>query len=705
MRITASRMFLSRTHLSLIVIGCVSLVLYRKGLRAEGTRDIIWFTKLALAQAGLYIIAAWLILRTHASRSMMLVVIVFAALFRLSILFAPPYLSDDIYRYVWDGRVQAAGINPYRYIPAEQALISLRDESIYPKINRRDYAHTMYPPVAEAVYLLTTRVSESVTWMKATMVGFEALALWALASLLNSLGLPRQRILIYAWHPLVVWEFAGSGHLDAMMIAFLALALLAHRRHLKTATGIALACAVLVKLFPAILFPAFYRRWDWKMPLAFIATIIIGYLPYISVGAIGVLGFLPGYAGERGITTGEQFYLLNMARAFTGAQIPNAVFVVFALCLLLAVAGWCFWRPERDDRSYLRRAFVLASVFTILLTPHFSWYFSWLIPFLCLIPLAPLFYMTAASFMLYATWIGDKPNQMFVLNSAIYLPCALLCAVVLWNRRRRATKSSGQTVSIKVEEKSSHIKDVKRGQADSRMSDQISPAARVSVIIAALNEEETIAQVISRVPREFAQEIIVVDNGSEDRTSERAQMANARVVTELNRGYGRAFRAGLGALDPECEIVVFLDGDGSDCPELMGKLVEPIINNTHDFVLGSRIDGRREPGSMLFHQVFAGHMIGFLLRLLYGVRYTDMGPFRAIRRDALERLNMREETYGWPLEMQMKAARAGLRIIEVPVDYRRRAGGKSKISGNLRGTILASTRILVTLARIAAARR
>ncbi len=223
----------------------------------------------------------------------------------------------------------------------------------------------------------------------------------------------------------------------------------------------------------------------------------------------------------------------------------------------------------------------------------------------------------------------------------------------------------------------------------------------VSVIIAALNEEEAIANVVASVPRDIANEIIVVDNGSTDRTAEVAAAAGARVVAESQRGYGRAFRAGLRAISPDCKIVVFLDGDGSDYPEMMNQLVEPIIEGAHDFVVSSRTRGRHERGSMNWHQVFAGYMVGFFLRLLYGVRSTDMGPFRAIRRDALERLNMREETYGWPLEMQMRAARAHLRTLEVPVDYRRRAGGQSKIAGTARGSILAATRILATLARIA----
>jgi len=227
------------------------------------------------------------------------------------------------------------------------------------------------------------------------------------------------------------------------------------------------------------------------------------------------------------------------------------------------------------------------------------------------------------------------------------------------------------------------------------------PKPFISVIIAALNEEEAIANVINSVPKDLVDEIVVVDNGSTDRTNEVAKAAGGRVVSEPIPGYGRAFRAGLRSISPKSEIVVFLDGDGSDCPEMMDQIVKPIIEDRSDFVIGSRTRGNREAGSMIFHQVAAGYMIGLFLRVLYGVHSTDMGPFRAIRRQTLDKLNLREETYGWPLEMQMRAARARVRTMEVPVDYRRRAGGHSKIAGTIRGTILASTRILITLARIA----
>jgi len=224
----------------------------------------------------------------------------------------------------------------------------------------------------------------------------------------------------------------------------------------------------------------------------------------------------------------------------------------------------------------------------------------------------------------------------------------------------------------------------------------------VSVVIPALNEEEPIGAVVREllatgVPRD----VVVVDNGSTDETAARAKAAGARIVNEPNRGYGRACAAGVRAVSSDSDIVVFLDGDGSDCPEFIQQMIAPIVAGTHDFVIGSRARGKREPGSMNFQQLFAGRFAGLLVSILYGVRYTDMCPFRAIRPDALSGLGMREQTYGWNFEMQMRAAKKGLRILEIPVDHRCRTGGVSKVSGTLRGTFVAGTRILATLLRVA----
>jgi glycosyltransferase involved in cell wall biosynthesis len=227
----------------------------------------------------------------------------------------------------------------------------------------------------------------------------------------------------------------------------------------------------------------------------------------------------------------------------------------------------------------------------------------------------------------------------------------------------------------------------------------------VSVVIPALNEEESIGDVVRTVLAQPVDEVIVVDNGSTDGTAARAAAAGACVVEERCRGYGRACRAGAAAVQEDCNVLVFLDGDGSDCPEFIPALLAPIIAGTHDFIIGSRVRGRAEPGSLSPQQRLAGRLAGVLCRLVYGVRYTDMSPFRALRRECLAALGMREETYGWNLEMQMQAARNGLRILEIPVDHRRRTGGVSKVSGNVAGTIAAAVRIARTFVRIAATTR
>jgi glycosyltransferase involved in cell wall biosynthesis len=222
--------------------------------------------------------------------------------------------------------------------------------------------------------------------------------------------------------------------------------------------------------------------------------------------------------------------------------------------------------------------------------------------------------------------------------------------------------------------------------------------SKVSIIIPALNEAESIGQVVRSMPWPLISECIVVDNGSTDSTAQIATFEGARVITSP-RGYGAACKAGSEAALPTSTILVYMDGDGSDIIADLPRLIAPIENNDADFVIGSRIRGQRETGSMLLAQIFAGKFVGLLLRLLRKGNYTDMGPFRAIRRSSLIQLQMKELTYGWNLEMQIKAAQHKLRILEIPVDYRNRIGGTSKVSGNLRASLQASVRILAVLFR------
>ena len=415
-----------KTGFTLLLLGCVSVVLYRAGVTASGVGGIRFFMTVAFIQSAIYLVAVLIVTRARSSNSTLLIAIVFAVLFRVSILFSPPYLSDDIYRYIWDGRVQAAGINPYRYIPAAPELAQLRDDTIYPKINRRDYAHTIYPPVAQVVFLLTTRISESVVWMKVTMVIFEMVAIWAIASLLNLRGRPRQLLLLYAWHPLVVWEFAGSGHVDAIAIGFIALAFLAWQKRSDLGAGFLLACATLVKLFPLVLLPAMVKRW--RIVPVFAATIIAGYLAYLSVGPRAVLGSVPVYTQEMGVITGQQFYALSLVRKLFGWELPSIAYMIATVFIMGALALLVLLRRTED---YLKHAMLLATATTVLFAPHFSWYFCWLVFFLCFTPRLAVFYLTIANLFLYRTWLGDSPDEMFMINSVIYLP-ALLIALVEW---------------------------------------------------------------------------------------------------------------------------------------------------------------------------------------------------------------------------------------------------------------------------------
>ena len=214
---------------------------------------------------------------------------------------------------------------------------------------------------------------------------------------------------------------------------------------------------------------------------------------------------------------------------------------------------------------------------------------------------------------------------------------------------------------------------------------------QVGVIIPALNEELAIGSVVRALPH-WVDVIIVADNGSSDGTAAVAADAGAIVVGEQRRGYGAACMAALGKLPP-VDIVVFVDGDYSDYPEDIADLVDPIVDDGHELVIGSRTLGGAEAGALTVQQRFGNSIATLLIRLFWGVKYSDLGPFRAIRRDALEHLAMNDQNFGWTVEMQVKAAEQGLRVFEVPVRYRRRVG-VSKISGTVRGTVLAGSKIL-----------
>jgi glycosyltransferase involved in cell wall biosynthesis len=221
----------------------------------------------------------------------------------------------------------------------------------------------------------------------------------------------------------------------------------------------------------------------------------------------------------------------------------------------------------------------------------------------------------------------------------------------------------------------------------------------IDVIIPVYNEEDSIIQVLNEIPKSLVRHIIVCDNGSSDKTTYQATSSGAVVVFEPIKGYGNACLKGMewiAALDIPPDIVVFLDGDYSDYPEEMPLLVHPIINDQIDLVIGSRALGQKQKGAMLPQQIFGNWLATKLISLIYHYKFTDLGPFRAIRYSALKQIKMADKTFGWTVEMQVKAAKLRLKTKEVPVRYRKRIG-KSKVSGTIKGTILAGYKILWTI--------
>jgi len=375
-----------------------------------------------LIEGLIYAGAAWMITTGRMTLGTAAILTI-AALLRISVLFLAPYYSTDIYRYIWDGRVQGAGVNPYLYIPVETALSALRDTAIWPNINRADYAHTIYPPAAEALFFLATRVSETVVWMKTVLVLFEAGAIAVLLRLLDAEKLPRQRILLYAWCPLPIWEFAGNGHVDAAMMACIVVAVLLRRRGADVAAGAALGLAILVKLFPLVLLPAFWRRWEWRLPLASVVTIALFYAFYSAAGW-RVLGFLPSYLGEEGVSDAHGFWLVSVLARTTGVIISAPIYFAAAAVAMIGLALMIQAESPSPERI-LPNALALATAAMFLLSPVYPWYFCWLTPFLCFAPSAPVMWFAGCAFLLHWTsprevaWTADVFYGGFIVTAAI----------------------------------------------------------------------------------------------------------------------------------------------------------------------------------------------------------------------------------------------------------------------------------------------
>ena len=383
-----------------------------------------WALMLIFAAGGAGALLASQTVATADQRGALIVILVAAAAMRLALLFAEPYLSTDIYRYVWDGRVQAAGINPYRYVPSAPEVAHLRDGTIFPNINRADYAVTIYPPAAQAAFLAITRFGESVVPMKLGLLAFEAATIAALIALLYRLGNPVTRVAAYAWHPLAVWEIAGSGHVDIAMCALLMAGLLLFLHGRTLLAGVAVTLGALVKPTALLALPVLWRPWSWRLPLVVAATALLAYLPYLSVGS-GVFGFLGGYIDEEGLASGNGIAFLRLIELAAGPISKSAgVYAAVSAAILIGLALAAGFRTDRSDRAALAWLGWLLVAFLILASPHYPWYFLALVPMLALSPSVTAWVLTLGCALLYDSvggtgWPGyDARICLFTLATA-----------------------------------------------------------------------------------------------------------------------------------------------------------------------------------------------------------------------------------------------------------------------------------------------
>ena len=392
---------------------------------------------------GLLTIAATDVAERAPQRQALWLIFALAIVLRAYVLLFDPLLSSDIYRYVWDGRVQAAGINPYRYFPVDQALAFLRDEAIFPHINRADTAVTIYPPVAQIFFLLVTRIGENVTVMRLALVGCEAVTVAMIMLLLRRMERPVTRVVAYLWHPLPLWEIANSGHVDALMVALMMLGLWIALTGYAFRGAVVIAFSVLVKPYVAPVLAGIWRPWDFKMPLIVIAVVALCYVPYLSVGT-GVLGFLTkGYLREEGISAGNDLWPLSLWRLVFGEHHGDVAVYVAAAALILLSRGLSVARsPDRTIASRLGDINMLLLLTLLLLSPNYPWYFLIITPFVALCGSPATWAVSILALLLSEQLDWDFYIPRMVTKSILFGGLLLAWTVMAWrNRARRSVKT------------------------------------------------------------------------------------------------------------------------------------------------------------------------------------------------------------------------------------------------------------------------
>ncbi|HQT90214.1 MAG TPA: hypothetical protein PK677_17055 [Acidiphilium sp.] len=419
---------LTLAGIALIILEVFADSLHIPGQLGIGSNLRLRIFMVVMAVAGMiYAGAVVLVCRAKLPPRIKWLILAAALAMRGIVLTTPPFLSTDIYRYVWDGTVQNAGINPYRYKPDAPALRSLRTSAIYPGINRKHTARTIYPPVAEAIFALVSRAEPSILMMRLAMTGFDVVAIIALLFLLRIARRPPTWILIYSWNPLPIWEISGNGHVDAIVVGFTALALLAAAARRPGWAALALAGGVLAKFLPLAMLPALWRPRVWYVPLILLGVTVGFYAHYADVG-MHVFGFLGGYVHQEGIANGIGiFWLLALNRLIVLPHFIGIVYLSLAALGLICLGLRVWFAADGFDCALRARrlaadAGMLTIALMLVITPHYSWYFTWIAVPLCIEPTFAGLYLTASCFLLYLDPIHTKvlwPALVFVPTLAL----------------------------------------------------------------------------------------------------------------------------------------------------------------------------------------------------------------------------------------------------------------------------------------------
>jgi hypothetical protein len=608
---------------------------------------------------------------------------------------APERTSDDLYRYVWDGRVQAAGIDPYEYVPTAPQLAGLRDAFLFPDrttswcvkpgtvdrdqagttldpgctLINRPTVHTIYPPVAEAYFYGVYELSPADARYKPIQLAAVGLAVATSLLLLlglRSLGRDPRLAALWAWCPLVVYQSGNNAHVDVLgaffaVGALVVLARPALGRWGRIGGGVLLGLGIGAKFTPAVVAPAALRRRVLVSGGAAAATLALSYLPHVLAVGGKVIGYIPGYFSEQGYQSGSAYLLLNAVLPHSASNIAAALIIAVTVAAVYFTA---------DPLQPWRGAVVTMGVMLLITTPIYPWYAILLVAF---VALDGRFEWLALALAVQVGWVAGTAVHMPGTDSqrigySLAGLVVLAGTLVRLARARRARRFEAADP-------------VRAAELELELASLAPGAPRVDVVLPCLDESEALPYVLGRLPADYR--AIVVDNGSTDGSAQIAAGLGALVVHEPRRGFGSACHAGLVAAT--APVVCFCDCDGSMDPEQLPRVADPVLGGRADLVLG-----RRRPltsGAWPPHARIANLLLAFRLRRK-GVDVRDLGPMRAARREALLGLEVADRRSGYPLETVLSAAASRWRISETDIDYAPRSG-KSKVTGTVSGTVTA----------------